>query len=116
MFSSEDLLSATLNPKIMAFKETKDMQISTDEKPTPEATYSDDSDRDLQESRSTRDKGTFDASVGHHLYRPIDSYEGIHRWDPEFEWTENEEKRIVRKVRSLILPIVIIHFLPLDID
>lgn len=31
-------------------------------------------------------------------YRPIDSYEGIHRWDPDFEWTEEEEKRIIRKV------------------
>jgi hypothetical protein len=32
-------------------------------------------------------------------YRPVDSYEGIHRYDPEFEWKPEEEKRIVRKVR-----------------
>lgn len=31
-------------------------------------------------------------------YKPIDSYEGIHRWDPEFKWEEAEEKKLVRKV------------------
>lgn len=31
-------------------------------------------------------------------YRPIDTYEGAHRFDPLYEWTENEEKRLVRRV------------------
>ena len=31
-------------------------------------------------------------------YKPIDTYEGRHRWDPNAEWTEKEEKHIVRKV------------------
>ena len=30
--------------------------------------------------------------------KPIDSYEGRHRWDPKFEWDEKEEKRLTRKV------------------
>lgn len=30
--------------------------------------------------------------------KPIPEYEGAHRWDPEFDWTEKEEKAIVRKV------------------
>ncbi|KAL9620912.1 MAG: hypothetical protein Q9160_004565 [Pyrenula sp. 1 TL-2023] len=30
-------------------------------------------------------------------YTPIDSYEGRHRYDPKFQWTEEEEKRLVRK-------------------
>lgn len=30
--------------------------------------------------------------------KPIPEYEGAHRWDPEFDWTEEEEKAIVRKV------------------
>ena len=34
-------------------------------------------------------------------FRPIDSYEGIHRWDPEYEWTCSEEKQVVRKVRDV---------------
>lgn len=31
---------------------------------------------------------------------PTDGYEGKHRWDPEFEWKPEEERRIVRKVNS----------------
>ena len=32
------------------------------------------------------------------IYRPIESYEGLHRYDPEFEWTPEEERKVVRKV------------------
>jgi hypothetical protein len=31
-------------------------------------------------------------------YRPVETYEGIHRYDPDFEWKPAEEKRVVRKV------------------
>ena len=31
-------------------------------------------------------------------YRPIETYEGIHRYDPDFVWEKTEEKRLVRKV------------------
>lgn len=40
----------------------------------------------------------FDATEDPRYYKPIPEYEGIHRWDPEFEWTEEEEKAIVKKV------------------
>jgi hypothetical protein len=33
-------------------------------------------------------------------YAPIAAYEGRHRWDPRAEWTEAEEKRLVRRVRN----------------
>lgn len=32
------------------------------------------------------------------LYEPIPEYEGRHRYDPFAEWTEREEKRLVKKV------------------
>lgn len=32
------------------------------------------------------------------FYKPIDAYEGIHRFDPSFEWEAKEEKRLVRKI------------------
>lgn len=32
------------------------------------------------------------------FYKPIDTYEGLHRWDPHFEWTAKEEKQVVRRV------------------
>lgn len=31
-------------------------------------------------------------------YKPIPEYEGAHRYDPTFQWTENEEKKLVRRV------------------
>lgn len=33
------------------------------------------------------------------------SYENRHRFDPEFTWTAEEEKRLVRKVRFWVTPI-----------
>jgi hypothetical protein len=38
--------------------------------------------------------------VGKDFYRPVDSYEGLHRYDPDFDWEPEEEKRVVRKVLS----------------
>ena len=32
-------------------------------------------------------------------YKPIDNYEGAHRYDPDFQWDPKEEQRLVRKVR-----------------
>lgn len=32
-------------------------------------------------------------------YKPIAKYEGAHRYDPLYQWTEPEEKRLIRKVR-----------------
>jgi hypothetical protein len=82
--------------------DNKGPEISADEKNlniVSGAVSTDDSDKEFQQTRQIDGKSTFNSGAGHHLYRPIDSYEGIHRWDPDFEWTENEEKRIVRKVR-----------------
>lgn len=46
--------------------------------------------------RTTWDTGSLDS-----YYKPIDSYEGIHRYDPDFQWEPKEERRVVRKVRVL---------------
>ena len=32
------------------------------------------------------------------FYKPIDTYEGLHRYDPSFQWEPKEEKQLVRKV------------------
>lgn len=42
---------------------------------------------------------TFVAGASVEFYEPIAEYEGRHRYDPTAEWTEKEEKRLVRKVR-----------------
>lgn len=41
---------------------------------------------------------TFENESLESFYKPIDSYEGRHRWDPDFQWEQKEEKRVVRKV------------------
>ena len=42
---------------------------------------------------------TFDtSSADEDYYKPIDTYEGRHRYDPKFEWTAKEEKRLVRRI------------------
>ncbi|KKK23112.1 hypothetical protein ARAM_004581 [Aspergillus rambellii] len=38
---------------------------------------------------------TFDASEDPRFYKPIPEYEGVHRWDPDFDWSPEEEKRLV---------------------
>lgn len=32
-------------------------------------------------------------------YAPIETYEGYHRYDPDFNWTTEEENEVVKKVR-----------------
>lgn len=39
--------------------------------------------------------------LGKDHYRPVETYEGIHRYDPDFEWDPEEEKKVVRKVSNL---------------
>jgi hypothetical protein len=34
------------------------------------------------------------------LYKPIERYEGAHRFDPSLKWDPEEEKRLVRTVRA----------------
>lgn len=46
------------------------------------------------------DDCAFDTTENPEIYRPISTYEGIHRWDPYFQWGEDEEKSLIRKVWS----------------
>nr|POE96439.1 hypothetical protein CFP56_56489 [Quercus suber] len=41
---------------------------------------------------------TFDNESLESLYKPIESYEGYHRFDPDFQWDRKEEQRVVRKI------------------
>lgn len=47
-----------------------------------------------------KERITWDTTSIHSHVKPIDTYEGLHRWDPEFQWDKKEEQRVVRKVRS----------------
>jgi hypothetical protein len=45
--------------------------------------------------------GTFETAGLENYYSPIESYEGKHRYDPEYKWTPEDEKKIVRKVSAM---------------
>jgi len=49
-------------------------------------------------------------------FKPIDSYEGIHRYDPEFEWQPEEEKKVVRRIDFRICSWVCLMFFALQLD
>jgi hypothetical protein len=63
----------------------------------------DNSDTSIDSSGTKGKDGTTFVSVGLRKdhYRPVESYEGIHRYDPDFAWEKTEEKRLVRKVRGI---------------
>jgi hypothetical protein len=42
-----------------------------------------------------------DSNLEEH-YKPIESYEGYHRYDPKYTWSWADEKKIIRKVRPII--------------
>ncbi|KAJ5862934.1 hypothetical protein N7455_007002 [Penicillium solitum] len=92
--------------------------MSIEEKKTAQvaASSADGSDEEGQKNELSKGEGTFEASEGHHFYRPIDSYEGLHRWDPDFQWTETEEKRIVRKIDARVCTFACVTFFALQLD
>lgn len=49
-------------------------------------------------------------------YRPIDSYEGLHRYDPDFVWKPEEERKVVRKIDKKICTWVCLMFFALQLD
>lgn len=50
------------------------------------------------------------------FYRPIETYEGYHRYDPKAAWTEQEENKVIRKIDGRIMVWVCIMFFALQLD
>lgn len=59
--------------------------------------------------------GTDHGCIGRH-FTPPDSYEGKHRFDPQEQWTEAEERAVVRKCDWRIVFPVCIFFAALQLD
>ncbi|KAJ5902861.1 hypothetical protein N7495_003389 [Penicillium taxi] len=59
---------------------------------------------------------TFDTTEDPRFYKPIPEYEGFHRWDPEFEWTEQEEKAVLRKIDWRVCTFACVTFFALQLD
>ncbi|KAJ5703162.1 hypothetical protein N7488_010710 [Penicillium malachiteum] len=100
----------------MATDDKKVVEISAIQKDSPGASDLDESDREWQQQYSHSGEGTFEVKDGHQFYRPIDSYEGIHRWDPNFEWTKEEEQKIVKKIDTRVLTFACVTFFALQLD
>ena len=89
----------------MVFEDSKSPDVTSTEKSLENAkvaaatAYSSQSSHDEPERPKTLlGEAAFDTTEYVRHYKPIETYEGIHRWDPEFEWEEEEEKKIVRTV------------------
>ncbi|KAB5585756.1 major facilitator superfamily domain-containing protein [Coniochaeta sp. 2T2.1] len=52
----------------------------------------------------------------HQYYEPIAEYEGRHRYDPAAQWTEAEEKRLIRRLDYKICTWVCLMFFALQLD
>lgn len=53
----------------------------------------------FEQAGTDKQRTTWAASgLGASHYRPVDTYEGLHRYDPDFEWEPEEERKVVRKV------------------
>ncbi|KAI9700797.1 MAG: hypothetical protein M1836_002166 [Candelina mexicana] len=60
--------------------------------------------------------GTFETFGKPTLYQPIDTYEGKHRYDPDFQWQPKEERKLVRKLDLKICAWVCLMFFALQLD
>ncbi|KAF2689709.1 phthalate transporter [Lentithecium fluviatile CBS 122367] len=63
-------------------------------------------------------KGQTFAGSGLHsrFYKPLDKYEGNHRYDPDFDWEPEEERKVVRKIDKRICTWVCLMFFALQLD
>lgn len=61
-------------------------------------------DAEINKSDSTLDsvqdmgRHVYESVEANDIYKPIEGYEGAHRFDPNFKWTAEEEKQLVKTV------------------
>lgn len=70
-----------------------------------------------EETSKTKDDGiavdesVFSNAKARDIYKPIEKYEGRHRFDVNATWSDDEEKKLVRRVRMPV-PLQAQHFKP----
>lgn len=57
------------------------------------------SEESLDDTLVRKRNSVFQSPEAFEIYKPDESYEGFHRFDPTFVWTEEEEKALVKRVR-----------------
>lgn len=85
------------------------LTLDPDSKIATEYPSSDDVSREVKKSEYN-DRDAFVGGGSLEAYEPIPEYEGRHRYDPKAQWTEEEEKRLVRKLDYRICSWVCLMF------
>lgn len=67
-------------------------------------------------SITSASKHTTSVGRDHISLKPHPSYEGCHRWDPDAEWSPEEEAKVVRKADFYLLSWVCFMFFGLQLD
>lgn len=62
------------------------------------------SDEDEHANENTIYGSVFSDSRAQDFYKPIEKYEGRHRFDMHATWSEDEEKNLVRRVSTYLYP------------
>ncbi|PNS15680.1 hypothetical protein CAC42_4132 [Sphaceloma murrayae] len=63
-----------------------------------------------------RTGGAFAVGSLEEYHKPVAGYEGLHRYDPSYQWEPVEEKRLVRKIDYRICSWVCLMFFALQLD
>ena len=58
------------------------------------------SSNDVETPNSSLEHSVFDDVDASEIYKPIEKYEGRHRFDPKATWSPEEERRLVRVVSN----------------
>ncbi|KAI0176897.1 major facilitator superfamily domain-containing protein [Pestalotiopsis sp. NC0098] len=67
-------------------------------------------------SQAPSDKDVTFARGAEHFYAPNEKYEGAHRYDPRFQWSEQEEKHLIRRLDWKICSWCCLMFFALQLD
>ncbi|KAI4217421.1 MAG: hypothetical protein LQ351_000016 [Letrouitia transgressa] len=65
---------------------------------------------------ATADESVFSNAKAYDIYKPIEKYEGRHRFDLNATWSEDEEKKLVRRLDLRICLWACIMFFALQLD
>ncbi|KAG6012368.1 hypothetical protein E4U43_007826 [Claviceps pusilla] len=67
-------------------------------------------------NKPSKNKGIFASPEALEVYRPVEGFEGTHRFNPAAKWTDEEEKKLIRKLNWKIALPACIMFFALQLD
>ncbi|KAF9737858.1 hypothetical protein PMIN06_004306 [Paraphaeosphaeria minitans] len=83
----------------------------------PDVSKSDYSSDNASEAEHQTTGATFSgAGLKARFYEPMNQYEGKHRYDPDFVWEPEEERKVVRRIDKRICTWVCLMFFALQLD